>query len=211
MPTDRGAVEPFIERLRSGLSQWNNVSFTLSKKQTKKFVRLTRLVRTPIEELLQGASKYQKFVRTKARKLLSDIGCCFGMVVVFLSTQVTNETQLGFLDREEAIGEILIWRSAVSFSPHLISVANELQRTYGLKYPISPGNRTFLPPSSYSADYRKRVRYCTLGARARASILPKVSQIRQSSSRPELIMSKAAQRNNAQIPRVLVSDYRRCV
>ena len=138
MPTNRGAVEPVIAKLGSTLSKFNQAPHPLGKKEIRKFLDLTLLVRSQKEQLVESASKHQKFVRIKARKLLSDIGQRFGIVVLFLVTQVTNQTQLAFLHPEDVIEEIFTWQSSVSFSPLFVSAVNEMQSAHGHSHLISP-------------------------------------------------------------------------
>ena len=139
MPTNRGVLKPVIAKLGSVLSKFNQAPHPLGKKEVRQYRNLTLLVRIQEEELLESASRHQKFVRIKARKLLSDIGQKFGIVVLFLVAQVTTQTQLAFLHRGDAIEEIHTWRSSVSFSPLFVSAVKELQSVDGLSYPISPG------------------------------------------------------------------------
>lgn len=90
----------------------------ITHKVQRKFLKLTRLYRLPISDLKDGVKQATYYSRVKVRKLLETLLERYGLAVIFLYSQATNETRLRHLDIKFMLGHAEPWfRKAVQSQP----------------------------------------------------------------------------------------------
>jgi hypothetical protein len=100
----------------------------ITHKVCRKFLKLTRLYRLPMPNLKDGVKQATYYSRVKVRKLLETVLERYGLAVIFLYSQATNETQLRHMDIKFMVGHAKPWSRKAVQSQRLKEIVKYLSQ-----------------------------------------------------------------------------------
>jgi hypothetical protein len=100
----------------------------ITHKVCRKFLKLTRLYRLPMSNLKDGVKQATYYSRVKVRKLLETVLERYGLAVIFLYSQATNETQLRHMDIKFMVGHAKPWSRKAVQSQRLKEIVKYLSQ-----------------------------------------------------------------------------------